>query len=120
MLDSIRWDSDLIRRYDQAGPRYTSYPTAAQFNDKVGSFDLLHALRSIASVTPVVFVRPSALLRQRLLLLRLQQDHHQGPRPGAALSGAHGKEIELISCHGQGPAGRATALRWRHADLPKP
>ncbi|HBB20803.1 MAG TPA: coproporphyrinogen III oxidase, partial [Pseudomonas sp.] len=46
MLDSIRWDSDLIRRYDQAGPRYTSYPTAAQFNDKIGSFDLLHALRS--------------------------------------------------------------------------
>jgi len=45
MLDSIRWDSDLIRRYDQAGPRYTSYPTAAQFNEKVGSFDLLHALR---------------------------------------------------------------------------
>lgn len=46
MLDSIRWDSDLIRRYDQAGPRYTSYPTAAQFNDKIGSFDLLHALRA--------------------------------------------------------------------------
>ncbi len=46
MLDSIRWDTDLIRRYDQAGPRYTSYPTAVQFNDKVGSFDLLHALRS--------------------------------------------------------------------------
>ncbi|MCQ4297587.1 oxygen-independent coproporphyrinogen III oxidase [Pseudomonas stutzeri] len=45
MLDSIRWDSDLIRRYDQAGPRYSSYPTAAQFNDKIGSFDLLHALR---------------------------------------------------------------------------
>jgi len=46
MLDSIRWDADLIRRYDQIGPRYTSYPTAAQFNDKIGSFDLLHALRS--------------------------------------------------------------------------
>ncbi|MGN2625127.1 oxygen-independent coproporphyrinogen III oxidase [Stutzerimonas balearica] len=46
MLDSIRWDTDLVRRYDQAGPRYTSYPTAVQFNSKVGSFDLLHALRS--------------------------------------------------------------------------
>ena len=23
MLDAIQWDSDLIRRYDQAGPRYT-------------------------------------------------------------------------------------------------
>nr|WP_312970906.1 oxygen-independent coproporphyrinogen III oxidase [Pseudomonas sp.] len=45
MLDAIQWDSDLIRRYDQAGPRYTSYPTAVQFDDGVGSFDLLHALR---------------------------------------------------------------------------
>jgi oxygen-independent coproporphyrinogen-3 oxidase len=28
------FDSDLIRRYDKAGPRYTSYPTAAHFNDR--------------------------------------------------------------------------------------
>ncbi|MCO7568438.1 oxygen-independent coproporphyrinogen III oxidase [Pseudomonas chlororaphis] len=45
MLDAIRWDTDLIRRYDLAGPRYTSYPTAVQFNSQVGAFDLLHALR---------------------------------------------------------------------------
>ncbi|SCX41825.1 oxygen-independent coproporphyrinogen-3 oxidase [Pseudomonas sp. NFACC32-1] len=45
MLDAIRWDPDLIRRYDLAGPRYTSYPTAAQFTSQVGTFDLLHALR---------------------------------------------------------------------------
>ncbi|VVO16295.1 Oxygen-independent coproporphyrinogen III oxidase [Pseudomonas fluorescens] len=45
MLDAIRWDTDLIRRYDLAGPRYTSYPTALQFDDHVGSFDLFHALR---------------------------------------------------------------------------
>ncbi|MGL4315642.1 MAG: oxygen-independent coproporphyrinogen III oxidase, partial [Pseudomonas sp.] len=45
MLDAIRWDADLIRRYDQPGPRYTSYPTAVQLHGDVGSFDLLHALR---------------------------------------------------------------------------
>ena len=45
MLDAIRWDTDLIRRYDLAGPRYTSYPTAVQFNSQVGTFDLFHALR---------------------------------------------------------------------------
>jgi oxygen-independent coproporphyrinogen-3 oxidase len=45
MLDAIRWDSDLIRRYDLAGPRYTSYPTALQFQTQIGAFDLLHALR---------------------------------------------------------------------------
>ena len=45
MLDAIRWDTDLIRRYDLAGPRYTSYPTAVQFDGQVGTFDLFHALR---------------------------------------------------------------------------
>jgi oxygen-independent coproporphyrinogen-3 oxidase len=45
MLDDLRWDSELIRRYDQAGPRYTSYPTAVQFHTQVGAFELLHALR---------------------------------------------------------------------------
>ena len=28
----IAFDLDLIRRYDKAGPRYTSYPTAVQFH----------------------------------------------------------------------------------------
>ncbi|WP_447591815.1 oxygen-independent coproporphyrinogen III oxidase [Aquipseudomonas campi] len=45
MLDAIRWDADLIRRYDLPGPRYTSYPTAVQFDNSIGSFDLMHALR---------------------------------------------------------------------------
>ena len=54
MLDDLRWDSDLIRRYDLAGPRYTSYPTAVQLHSEVGSFDLLHALReSRRSVRPL-------------------------------------------------------------------
>ncbi|MFJ3486324.1 oxygen-independent coproporphyrinogen III oxidase [Pseudomonas sp. NPDC090202] len=45
MLDDLRWDSELIHRYDLTGPRYTSYPTAVQFHSQVGAFDLLHALR---------------------------------------------------------------------------
>jgi len=32
----IRFDADLIRRYDRSGPRYTSYPTAVQFTDRFG------------------------------------------------------------------------------------
>lgn len=30
-MTNITFDADLIRRYDTAGPRYTSYPTAATF-----------------------------------------------------------------------------------------
>ena len=32
MDQSITFDLDLIRRYDQSGPRYTSYPTAVEFH----------------------------------------------------------------------------------------
>ena len=32
----IKFDPDLIRRYDRSGPRYTSYPTAVQFTDRFG------------------------------------------------------------------------------------
>lgn len=33
------FDHDLIRRYDTAGPRYTSYPTAVQFHDAFSEAD---------------------------------------------------------------------------------
>ena len=35
MSDNIIFDSGLIQRYDLPGPRYTSYPTANQFNEMV-------------------------------------------------------------------------------------
>lgn len=33
MTQQVRFDQDLIRRYDVSGPRYTSYPTAVQFHE---------------------------------------------------------------------------------------
>ncbi|MDH3326973.1 MAG: oxygen-independent coproporphyrinogen III oxidase [Gammaproteobacteria bacterium] len=33
MNQSLIFDEALIKRYDKAGPRYTSYPTAVQFNE---------------------------------------------------------------------------------------
>jgi oxygen-independent coproporphyrinogen-3 oxidase len=35
MIEPLVFDPDLIRRYDKAGPRYTSYPTAVQFADDI-------------------------------------------------------------------------------------
>ena len=32
MTDAIEFNEGLIRRYDKAGPRYTSYPTAVEFH----------------------------------------------------------------------------------------
>ena len=39
MKQRIVFDAELIRRYDQSGPRYTSYPTAAQFHDGITEED---------------------------------------------------------------------------------
>ncbi|MCL6271002.1 oxygen-independent coproporphyrinogen III oxidase [Sansalvadorimonas sp. 2012CJ34-2] len=49
MNNSLIWDTSLIRRYDQPGPRYTSYPTAVQFT---GDFDQSLYNKAVASRDP--------------------------------------------------------------------
>ena len=39
------WQPELIRKYDLAGPRYTSYPTAAQFNEIQSNDEWLSAVK---------------------------------------------------------------------------
>lgn len=41
MLD---WNADLISRFDETGPRYTSYPPANHFHEEVGPGDLWKAI----------------------------------------------------------------------------
>lgn len=43
---TLQWDEDLIRRYNLSGPRYTSYPTAPQFQS---GFDPEHWQRAVAA-----------------------------------------------------------------------
>ena len=43
---SNNFNPDLIQKYNRAGPRYTSYPTALQFHDKVDTADLLRDLKA--------------------------------------------------------------------------
>jgi oxygen-independent coproporphyrinogen-3 oxidase len=51
---AIVFDPDLIRKYDKAGPRYTSYPTAVQFHNGFGAADYRRqALASNASGRPL-------------------------------------------------------------------
>jgi oxygen-independent coproporphyrinogen-3 oxidase len=44
--NDICFDQDLIRRYDGRGPRYTSYPTALQFDDTFDAADYRRHARS--------------------------------------------------------------------------
>ena len=46
MEQALVFDPDLIARYDQAGPRYTSYPTAVQFHDRFGVDDYARAAQA--------------------------------------------------------------------------
>jgi oxygen-independent coproporphyrinogen-3 oxidase len=43
---TISWDMDLIKRYDLSGPRYTSYPTAIQFDSGLSPEKLIETGRS--------------------------------------------------------------------------
>lgn len=45
---NVSWDLDLIRRYDLSGPRYTSYPTAIQFDSGLTAEQLIAAGRDSA------------------------------------------------------------------------
>ena len=42
--ESILFDEALIKRYNQSGPRYTSYPTALEFDEKFTRNDYLAAV----------------------------------------------------------------------------
>lgn len=52
-IQKIQWDSDLIERYNVSGPRYTSYPTALQFNPSVNADYYLQALKQIPADAPL-------------------------------------------------------------------
>jgi len=45
MDQSIIFDQSLIEKYDQSGPRYTSYPTAVQFHEGFGEAEYRHIAR---------------------------------------------------------------------------
>ena len=40
----LQWDTDLLSKYDLAGPRYTSYPTAPQFHNNFSDQDFYDAV----------------------------------------------------------------------------
>ena len=46
-------DLDLVRRYNQPGPRYTSYPTAPHFAEAYGPSDFAEDLQAKGAETPL-------------------------------------------------------------------
>ncbi len=53
-ISAVQWNSELIKRHDMAGPRYTSYPTALQFNESLNADSLISsAKRSLNQQQPL-------------------------------------------------------------------
>ncbi len=44
-MERVVFDTDLVKRYDGPGPRYTSYPTAVQFHEGFGAQDYARLAR---------------------------------------------------------------------------
>lgn len=44
----LEWDASLVSKYNLAGPRYTSYPTALEFSDDYQLNDYLDCLNNVA------------------------------------------------------------------------
>ena len=122
MSSNITFDAELLRRYDQPGPRYTSYPTAPAFATDFGAAQLREQARR-TNEEPIpraaVAVCARAVLLQPLLLLRLQSRHHarylaRGAVPAAA--GARDRaDRALVRPR---PRSRAGAPGRRHAEFP--
>ena len=54
MDQSIKFDLDLIKRYDKSGPRYTSYPTALELHEGFGDAEYRqHIAKSNAAGGPL-------------------------------------------------------------------
>ncbi|MGV3345211.1 oxygen-independent coproporphyrinogen III oxidase [Enterobacteriaceae bacterium LUAb1] len=48
-MQHIEWDQELIQKYNHAGPRYTSYPTALEFSENYAHRDFLYNARRYSS-----------------------------------------------------------------------
>jgi len=48
-MEQLVWDQALIEKYNYSGPRYTSYPTALEFNESFTHADLITATKTYPS-----------------------------------------------------------------------
>ena len=75
MTDKPVFDAELIQRYDNTGPRYTSYPTAVSFADDVDEAVYRQCVQGTNEEPiplPLSLYIHIPLLRHGLFLLRVQ------------------------------------------------
>ena len=124
MTSTIAFDADLLRRYDQPGPRYTSYPTAPHSQSGFGAAQLREqALRSNEEPIP----RPLSIYVHVPFCFSpcfycgcnriITRDTSRAAPYLLRLAREIGTAGALVRPR---PRGRAGAPRRRHAELPRP
>ncbi|QRN41848.1 MAG: oxygen-independent coproporphyrinogen III oxidase [Neisseriaceae bacterium] len=56
LFNEVLWDHELIAKYDKPAPRYTSYPTALEFDQQLSEQDLLQAFQKYTDKNLSVYV----------------------------------------------------------------
>lgn len=54
--NQIAWDQSMIEKYNYSGPRYTSYPTALEFEDSFTEDNLLNAIKTSKGNTLSLYI----------------------------------------------------------------
>ena len=105
---------ELLARYDRPGPRYTSYPTAVEFHDRRrrGRLRRQPAPARTRRRRAAVRLRPPAVLRGALRLLRLQRGDHDASRRRRAVPGLPGARDRPAGGAPAAIGGRVSQLHW--------
>lgn len=56
MHDNHMFDTNLLAKYNQSGPRYTSYPTALEFSDGFFNDDIIKAIKTSANTDLSLYI----------------------------------------------------------------
>lgn len=82
-VPQIEWDQPLIEKYNYSGPRYTSYPTALEFDQRYTEQDFCR--------------RPVAIRNVRCLSISISRSAIDYVISVGAISRSPGKGIKRIS-----------------------
>lgn len=96
-MPDLHVDLDLVRRYNQPGPRYTSYPTAPHFTEDYGPADFSEDLDASGADTPLSLYLHLPFCRSLCYYCGCHMKVTQNPETIATYLDALKQEIDLMA-----------------------
>ena len=97
MSTDVHVDLDLVRRYNQPGPRYTSYPTAPHFTEEYGTNAFAEDLTAGSADTPLSLYLHLPFCRSLCYYCGCHMKVTQKPETIATYLDALKQEIDLMA-----------------------